>query len=109
MQKQCDSFILCDLFADTGASVQHETDENVDEANRPADVQLDSPSKVGSSKAKWNVQPSVVVTAKGKQSASKAADGEQNASKEAVPTEQAGSNETVTQTRRSTRSCKRKG
>ncbi len=79
--------------------MQHETDENVDEANRPADVQLDSPSKVGSSKAKWNVQPSIVATAEGKQ----------NASKVAVLAKQAGSNEVVTQTRRSTRSCKRKG
>ncbi len=90
---------MCDLFAETGASVQHETDENVDEANRPADVQLDSPSKVGSGKTKWNVQPSVVATAKGKQDASMVA----------VPAKQAGSNEIATQTRRSTRSCKRKG
>ncbi len=72
-------------------------------------MQLDSPSKVGSSKAKWNVQPSIVATANGEQNASKVANGEQNASKAAVPTKQAGSNELVTQTRRSTRSCKRKG
>jgi len=72
-------------------------------------VQLDSPSKVGSSKAKWNVQPSIVATANGEQNASKVANGEQNASKAAVPTKQAGSKEIVTQTRRSTRSCKRKG
>ncbi len=72
-------------------------------------MQLDSPSKVGSSKAKWNVQPSIVATANGEQNASKAANGEQNASKAAVPTKQAGSKEIVTQTRRSTRSCKRKG
>ncbi|KAL0028583.1 hypothetical protein WJX79_003483 [Trebouxia sp. C0005] len=83
----------------TGVSVQPETDENVDEANRPADVQLDSPSKTGCSKAKWNVQPSVVATVRGKQDASMVA----------VPAKQAGSNEIVTQTRRSTRSCKRKG
>lgn len=79
--------------------MQPETDENVDEANRPADVQLDSPSKTGCSKAKWNVQPSVVATVRGKQDASMVA----------VPAKQAGSNEIVTQTRRSTRSCKRKG
>lgn len=42
-----ESFKFCDLLAETGASVHRETDENVDEANRPADVQLDSPSKVG--------------------------------------------------------------
>lgn len=72
-------------------------------------MQLDSPSKVGSSKAKWNVQPSIVATANGEQNASKVANGEQNASKAAVPTKQAGSKEIVTQTRRSTRSCKRKG
>ena len=89
-----ESFKFCDLLAETGASVHRETDENVDEANRPADVQLDSPSKVGSSKAKWNVQPSIVATA---------------TAMVAVPAKQAGSNESVPQTRRSTRSCKRKG
>ena len=44
-------------YAGAGSSIQHEADENVDHANRPADVHLDSPSRVGSSQAKWNTQP----------------------------------------------------
>ena len=81
---------------------QDEADENVDDTNKSADVQLDSPSKVGSSKARWNVQPGVAgVIAHA-----------QNASQAAVATEHAESSKSVTQTRRSTRSQpvrKRKG
>lgn len=34
-----------------------EGDENVDEGNRPANIQLDSPCRSGSGQARWNVPP----------------------------------------------------
>ena len=34
-----------------------EADENVDQSNRAADVQLASPNRIGSPGARWNVQP----------------------------------------------------
>lgn len=81
---------------------QNEADENVDDTNRSADVQLDSPNKVGSTKARWNVQPGVAGVIAHPQDASQAV----------VSTGHAEISKTVLETRRSTRSQparKRKG
>lgn len=93
---------MCCVFAGSVAMQQNEANENVDDTNRAADVQLDSPSKVSTRKARWNVQPGVAgVIAHG-----------QDASQAAVSTEHAEVSKTVLETRRSTRSQpvrKRKG
>ena len=93
---------MCHLFAGSVAMQQYEANENVDDTNRSADVQLDSPSKVGSSRARWNVQPGVAGVIAHPQDASQAA----------VSTEHAESSKVAAETRRSTRSQpvrKRKG
>ncbi len=84
--------------------MQYEINENVDAANRPADVKLDSPSQVERSPARWNVQP---------ETASKDSS-KQDMSKLAAPAKENGSaqNKAAPPTRRSTRSQparKRKG
>ena len=39
------------------ADDDQEGDENINEANRPANVQLESPCQSGSGQARWNVPP----------------------------------------------------
>ena len=48
-------------------------DENVDQLNRPADVQLVSPNEIGSPHARWNVQPETADSAAQNAGSSKAA------------------------------------
>lgn len=90
------------MCAGAGRPTNQEGDESVDEGNRPADVQLTSPHKAGSSQAQWNV-PSSAAAAAAHQSVGKAA----------VTSKQVtASDEQLPQTRRSTRTQlarKRKG
>ena len=48
----------CDCFDAGEVTLQQPlADENVDQSNRAADVQLASPNRVGSPSVRWNVQP----------------------------------------------------
>lgn len=49
---------LCHWCAEAKADDEQEGDENINDGNRPANIQLDSPCQSRSGQARWNVPPS---------------------------------------------------
>ena len=54
----CLILIKCHWCAEAKADDEQEGDENINDGNRPANIQLDSTCRSGSGQTRWNVPPS---------------------------------------------------